>query len=70
MEVKKLITKKTKAIISIPMWAAPNMNELITICNEHNILLLEDAAQSLGASYHGQKLGTIGEIGTFSFDFE
>ena len=68
-EVEKLITKKTKAVVSVPMWAAPNMDELVKICDEHNIILIEDAAQSLGASYKGRKLGTIGKIGTFSFDF-
>ncbi len=68
-EVEKLITKKTKAVVSVPMWAAPKMDELIGICKDHNIDLIEDAAQSLGASYNGNKLGTIGKVGTFSFDF-
>ena len=68
-EVEKLITKKTKAVVSVPMWAAPKMDELVKICEDHNIILIEDAAQSLGASYNGRKLGTIGKLGTFSFDF-
>jgi dTDP-4-amino-4,6-dideoxygalactose transaminase len=68
-EIEKLITKKTKAVVSVPMWAAPKMDELIRICEDHNIILIEDAAQSLGASYRGRKLGTIGKMGTFSFDF-
>jgi len=68
-EVESLITNKTKAIVSIPMWAAPRMDELINICKKNNLILIEDAAQSLGASYKGHKLGTLGEIGTFSFDF-
>ena len=67
-EIKTAITSKTKAIISVPMWAAPKMNEIIKICDENNLILIEDAAQSLGAEFKGKKLGTFGEIGTFSFD--
>jgi 8-amino-3,8-dideoxy-alpha-D-manno-octulosonate transaminase len=42
---------------------------LQAICKEHNLLLLEDACQSIGASYKGKYLGTIGDAGAFSFDF-
>jgi 8-amino-3,8-dideoxy-alpha-D-manno-octulosonate transaminase len=67
-ELESKITSKTKAIVSVPMWAAPDMEALISICKKHSILLIEDAAQSLGASYRGKKLGTFGALGTFSFD--
>jgi len=67
-EVQELITEKTKAVVSVPMWAAPKMDELIEVCKNNNVILIEDAAQSLGAEYKGKKLGTFGEIGTFSFD--
>ena len=50
------------------MWAAPNMDEIIRICKENSIYLVEDSAQSLGGEYKGKKLGTLGDIGTFSFD--
>ena len=46
-----------------------NMDALKQICTEHNLLLLEDACQSIGASYKGKYVGTIGNAGTFSFDF-
>lgn len=46
-----------------------DMDALIAICKEHNLLLLEDACQSIGATYKGKYLGTIGDAGTFSFDF-
>ena len=36
------------------MWAAPDMSALVEICNRHSIILIEDAAQSLGASYKGK----------------
>ena len=69
LEVKKLITNKTKAVVSVPMWSAPKMDELKKICKDNNVVLVEDAAQSLGASYKGKKLGTFGKVGSFSFDF-
>ena len=46
-----------------------DMDALQNICKEHNLLLLEDACQSIGATYKGKFLGTIGDAGTFSFDF-
>jgi len=46
-----------------------DMDALQAICREHNLLLLEDACQSFGATYKGKYLGTIGDAGTFSFDF-
>jgi dTDP-4-amino-4,6-dideoxygalactose transaminase len=67
-EVEKAITPKTKAIVAIPMWAPPKMDEIAAICDRHGITLIEDAAQALGATYKGRKLGTIGKVGSFSFD--
>ena len=45
------------------------MDELQAICKKHNLLLLEDACQAIGASYKGRSAGTIGDAGTCSFDF-
>ena len=45
------------------------MDELKAICTEHNLVLLEDACQSIGSTYKGKYLGTIGHAGTFSFDY-
>ena len=67
-EVEQSITAKTKAVVCIPMWAPPKMQELVALCEKHNLILIEDAAQALGASYQGKKLGTFGDIGSFSFD--
>ena len=67
-EIQKNITSKTKAIVSIPMWAAPHMSKITKLAKENNLLLIEDAAQALGAEYKGKKLGTFGNIGSFSFD--
>ena len=67
-EIKKNISNKTKAIVSIPMWAAPHMNQITEIAKQNNLMLIEDSAQALGAEYKGKKLGTFGDIGSFSFD--
>ena len=67
-EVEKAITNKTKAILSIPMWSAPNMDQLINISKKYNIMLIEDSAQSLGATYKSKKIGTFGSVASFSFD--
>ncbi|MBL7749613.1 MAG: DegT/DnrJ/EryC1/StrS family aminotransferase [Chitinophagaceae bacterium] len=68
--VLKAITPKTKAVMPVHMCGSmADMDALITICKEHNLILLEDACQSIGGSYKGKSLGTIGDAGTFSFDF-
>jgi len=67
--VRKAITPKTKCVIPVHMCGSmADMNALVSICKEYNLLLLEDACQSIGASYKGKFLGTIGDAGTFSFD--
>lgn len=68
--VKKAITKKTKAIMPVHMCGSmADMDSLISICKSHELILLEDACQSIGAKYKDKFLGTIGDAGTFSFDF-
>lgn len=68
--IRKAITAKTKCIMPVHMCGSmAQMDELVSICKEHGLLLLEDACQSIGASYKGKFVGTIGKAGTFSFDF-
>ncbi|MFN8242480.1 MAG: DegT/DnrJ/EryC1/StrS family aminotransferase [Ferruginibacter sp.] len=68
--VRNAITPKTKCIMPVHMCGSmADMEALQAICKEHHLILLEDACQSIGASYKGKKLGTIGDAGTFSFDF-
>ncbi|MBL0069074.1 MAG: DegT/DnrJ/EryC1/StrS family aminotransferase [Chitinophagaceae bacterium] len=68
--VRKAITPKTKAIMPVHMCGSmADMDALLFICKEYNLLLLEDACQSIGGTYKGKDLGTIGDAGTFSFDF-
>lgn len=68
--VKNAITPKTKCVMPVHMCGSmARLDELMAICSEHNLVLLEDACQSFGATYKGRYLGTIGHAGTFSFDF-
>lgn len=68
--VKAAITPQTKAVMPVHMCGSmADMDALLDICREHGLLLLEDACQSTGATYKGKALGSIGNAGTFSFDF-
>jgi 8-amino-3,8-dideoxy-alpha-D-manno-octulosonate transaminase len=68
--VRKAITQKTKCIMPVHMCGSmADLDALQAICKEHKLLLLEDACQSIGATYKGKFLGAIGDAGTFSFDF-
>src|SRR6478736_828195 len=68
--VRAAITPKTKCIMPVHMCGSmADLDALKQICDEHKLILLEDACQSIGASYKGKSLGTIGDAGTFSFDF-
>ena len=68
--VRKAITSRTKCVMPVHMCGSmAQMDAIISICKDHQLLLLEDACQSIGASYKGKCLGTMGNAGTFSFDF-
>src|SRR5215212_704493 len=68
--VKKAVSSKTKCVMPVHMCGSmADLDALVAICKEHNLILLEDACQSIGASYKGKYVGTIGRAGTFSFDF-
>ena len=68
--VRAAITHNTKCIMPVHMCGSmADLDALKQICDEHKLILLEDACQSIGASYKGKSLGTIGDAGTFSFDF-
>lgn len=68
--VRAAITPKTKCVMPVHMCGSmADLDALKQICDEHQLILLEDACQSIGGSYKGKSLGTIGHAGTFSFDF-
>lgn len=67
-EIKAAITTKTKAIIPVDFTGQPvDIDAIKEIANEHNLVIIEDAAHSLGASYKGQKVGTLADMTMFSF---
>lgn len=68
-DVQRKTTPRTKAIMAVHMLGNPTrLDELKKIADEHNLILLEDAAQAGGASYKGKPIGSIGNAGCFSFN--
>lgn len=66
--VESLITPKTRAIVAVHYAGMScDMDKMRKIAKEHNLFLLEDAAQALGSKYKNEDLGTIGDLGTYSF---
>jgi len=68
-DFKAKITSKTKAVIPVHLFGqSAEMDEIMQIAHEHNIVVIEDAAQAIGTQYKdGRFVGTIGHIGCFSF---
>jgi len=72
-EIKKAITPNTKAIVPVHLFGQPaNMDAIMEIAKEHNLYVIEDNAQAIGADYHlksgeAKKAGTIGDIAATSF---
>jgi len=65
--IEKSITKKTKAILPVHLTGKPaDMKPIMEIAKKHDLNVIEDAAQAIGAEYHGKKVGSIGDIGCFS----
>ena len=58
-----------KAVIVVNLYGTPaKLDEIVEICKEHNVPLVEDAAESLGATYKGKETGTFGKFGIYSFN--
>lgn len=68
-EVQQRINEKTKGVMVVHLAGliCPQMDELMEICRHHNLFLLEDVAQAPGAMAKGQKAGSLGDAGCFSF---
>ena len=67
-EVESAITNKTKAIIPVHLYGlTANMQPLLEIAKDHDLVLIEDAAQAHGAEYHHCKAGNLGDMACFSF---
>ena len=67
-EIEKYITEKTKAIIPVHIFGQMcDMDRIMEIARKHNLYVIEDCAQAIGAEYKGRRAGSIGDIGTYSF---
>ena len=67
-DIKQKITPKTKAIIVVHYGGVPcQMNEIMAIAKENKLFVIEDCAHAAGSTYQGKKVGSIGDIGCFSF---
>ena len=67
-DIKRMITKRTKAIMAVHPRGVPcDLSALTKIAQNNDIALIEDVAQGAGGSYRGKKLGTYGDVATFSF---
>lgn len=66
--VAAAITPRTRAIMPVHLYGQPAaMEELMALARRHGLVIIEDAAESIGAAYHGRPTGSLGEAGAFSF---
>jgi perosamine synthetase len=67
--IEELITPKTKAIMPVHIYGHPvDMNIVMEVAKKHNLYVIEDATEALGSKFNGKMVGTIGDIGCFSFN--
>lgn len=66
--LEPLITERTKGLIPVHLFGqCADMDAILQICNKRGVSVVEDAAQAIGAEYHGRMAGTFGDVGCFSF---
>jgi len=67
-KIEAAVTKNTKAIMPVHLFGQmADMDPIMKIAKKHNLFVIEDAAQAIGATYKGRKAGSIGTVGCFSF---
>ena len=67
--IERNISPKTKAVVVVDLLGnMPEWNEIRDLCLQHNLRIIEDSAEGLGATYAGNQAGTFGEVGLFSFN--
>lgn len=67
-KIEKKITQRTKAIVPVHLYGHPcDMDPIMDLAKAHDLYVIEDAAEAHGAEYKGKKVGSIGDIGCFSF---
>lgn len=68
--VQNAITTKTKVVMPVHMCGSmADLKALKSICDKHDLVLLEDACQAIGGTFEGKPLGSYGDLGCFSFDY-
>ena len=69
-KIEQLITPRTKAIMPVHMLGNPcKMNAIMEIAKKHNLFVIEDCCQAVGASYKGKRVGSYGNLGAYSLNF-
>lgn len=67
-QIESRITEKTKAIMPVHLFGHPcDMDEILEVARKYKLLVVEDAAHAVGAEYHGRRVGSIGDMTSFSF---
>ncbi len=67
-KIEAVVTEKTKAIIPVHLYGqAAEMDKIREVADQHNVAIVEDAAQAIGATYDGKKVGELGDTACFSF---
>jgi dTDP-4-amino-4,6-dideoxygalactose transaminase len=67
-QIEKAITSRTKAVMPVHLYGqAAELDSIVDICRRHGLRLIEDCAQSVGATYNGRMTGSFGDFGCFSF---
>ena len=67
-DVRRKITRRTKAVMAVHLYGLPcDMDQLVDVCREYGLYLVEDCAEAFGTYYKGRHVGTFGDVATFSF---
>lgn len=67
-DIMRRITPKTRGIVVVHLYGYPaRMDEILKIAKKHKLFVIEDCAQAIGAEYNGNKVGSMGDAGTYSF---
>jgi CDP-4-dehydro-6-deoxyglucose reductase, E1 len=69
-EIERAIGPRTRGVMIVPVYGNPcDMDAIVDICHRHDLVLVEDTCEAMGASYRGKPLGGFGRVGTFSLYF-
>jgi dTDP-4-amino-4,6-dideoxygalactose transaminase len=67
-QIEHVVTKRTKAVLPVHLYGQPaDLDPILEIARRHHLVVIEDAAQAHGAEYKGRRVGSIGDLGCFSF---